>query len=507
MKKILVVALLALLLFPVFASGSKEATSSAAVAKDSATFVVSGNPYRFFHLTPAACGGDDNIVLANVYDNLLCLENDGSLSNAIAETYTLSEDGTVYTFNLRKGVKFTNGMPMTAEDVKFSLDKGAAGPLGGALLINFKECKIVDEYTIQIILTAPYAAFPYCVASRVGGIACKAYWEQVGDDGYMKAPIGTGPYKLMDYASNDYIKLEANADHWRGAPSIKNIKIELVSDINTMILGLQNGDYDVMGNPSIEIVKRFEKDPAILTNVADSTGRISLYLNSWSGLGLDVNLRKAIQYAIDKEEINIAVNNGAAKIIDVDLCPMYTGHPKSGLHVITKDVEKAKEYLAASNYKGEPYDILVQAGTTLETAAKVIQAQLMKIGINCQVLAVDNTTVRSKDGARDFDAYLCNNLSSLPDADAIAGMFKPTRFPEPVWYPRTLEIFELSQKGCSAPEGEREPYYVEICNITTDDAFIVPLYNGITSIAYNAQLDGVGAHCLNYYLFRYWNWK
>ena len=92
MKKILVVALLALLLFPVFASGSKEATSSAAVAKDSATFVVSGNPYRFFHLTPAACGGDDNIVLANVYDNLLCLENDGSLSNAIAETYTLSED-------------------------------------------------------------------------------------------------------------------------------------------------------------------------------------------------------------------------------------------------------------------------------------------------------------------------------------------------------------------------------------------------------------------------------
>ena len=72
---------------------------------------------------------------------------------------------------------------------------------------------------------------------------------------------------------------------------------------------------------------------------------------------------------------------------------------------------------------------------------------------------------------------------------------------------RAPEIYQLSQKGCSAQGAARLPYYTEICNIITDEAYMVPLYNGITTIAYNANLNGVGAHCLNYYLFRYWNWK
>ena len=117
MKKLLVLALLVVMLVPVFAGGANEATSTSKADKSKVVFTVAGNPYRFFHLTSAGCGGDDNIVLANVYDNLLCLENDGSLSNALAESYDVSADGTVYTFHLRKGVKFTTGEEMTAEDV------------------------------------------------------------------------------------------------------------------------------------------------------------------------------------------------------------------------------------------------------------------------------------------------------------------------------------------------------------------------------------------------------
>lgn len=506
MKKLLLVfALVALLATSLFAAGAAEVSTR---DKSKVAFVVSGSPFRFFHLTSNGCGGDDNIVLANVYDNLLCLENDGSLSNSLAENYEISADGTTYTFYLRKGVKFTNGAPLTAEDVVWSIQKGSEGPLGGALFINYKECKIVDENTVQIILNAPYAAFPYCVASRLGGIACKAYWEEVGDDGYMKNPVGTGPYKLKEFAQDDYIVLEANEEHWRGVPKIKTVRVELVKDINTMVLGLQNGDYDVMGKPSIEIVSRFTKDENILTDVADSTGRISLYMNAWSGIGLDINFRRAVQYAIDKEEINIAVNNGEAILLDVDLCPMYAGYPTTGINVIKKDIEQAKKYLAASSYKGEPWSIMVQVGTDLETAAKVIQAQLMAIGINCQVEAIDNVTLRTRDNSREFDSYLLDNLSSLPDASAIAGMFKPTRHPQAVWYPRIKEIYNLSLKGDACPAGyEREAIYAEICNIVTDEAYIIPIYNGITTIAYNADLTGVGAHCLNYYLFRYWQWK
>ena len=100
MKKLLVLALLVAMLVPVFAGGASEATSAPKADKTKVVFTVAGNPYRFFHLTSAGCGGDDNIVLANVYDNLLCLENDGSLSYSLAESYDISADGTVYTFHL-----------------------------------------------------------------------------------------------------------------------------------------------------------------------------------------------------------------------------------------------------------------------------------------------------------------------------------------------------------------------------------------------------------------------
>ncbi|MFC2821216.1 MAG: ABC transporter substrate-binding protein, partial [Spirochaetales bacterium] len=136
MKKLLLIfALVALLATSLFAAGAAEVSTR---DKSKVAFVVSGSPFRFFHLTSNGCGGDDNIVLANVYDNLLCLENDGSLSNSLAENYEISADGTTYTFYLRKGVKFTNGAPLTAEDVVWSIQKGSEGPLGGALFINYK---------------------------------------------------------------------------------------------------------------------------------------------------------------------------------------------------------------------------------------------------------------------------------------------------------------------------------------------------------------------------------
>lgn len=95
-------------------------------------------------------------------------------------------------------MKFQNGYDFSAEDVKFTFDKGAAGPLGSALFVNYKSCEIVDDYTVKIYLTSPYAGFLYGVASRLGGICSKAYYEEVGDEGYLEAPVGTGPYRLVE---------------------------------------------------------------------------------------------------------------------------------------------------------------------------------------------------------------------------------------------------------------------------------------------------------------------
>lgn len=505
MKKVVNVLLIACVSLALFAGGSQETTTAKPV-KDSVSLVVAGNPYRFFGLSAKGCGGDDNLVLSNVYDCLLTLEADGSLTPGLAESYTVSEDGRTYTFKLRKGVKFHDGSEMKSADVKFTFDMGAKGPLGKALFINFDHCNIIDDYTVEIGLTAPFAAFPYGVASRLGGICSKAYWEKVGDEGYLAAPIGTGSYKFKEYVNGDHIALTAFDECWRGAPAIKNVTIALVSDTNTRILGLQNGDYDVMRDPSIEMCGRFDKMDNIKTSIGDSTARITVTLNAWSGIGKDLNFRKAVQAAINKDDINMALNNGAATILKVDICPMYGGYPDF-VQGVPFDKEAAKKYLAASSYKGEEFAISCQAGTNYETVAKVMQAQLIDIGIKCTVAAVDNMTYEQKNKNRNYDASVINEASSLIDADSIATQFTPSRFDKAVWYPRAEEIYKLAQTGRSLQGDARAKIYGQIAQILLDEAYTIPLYNGINTVAYNANLEGVKAHCLGYYNFRYWNWK
>ncbi|MBQ4281572.1 MAG: hypothetical protein II753_05695, partial [Spirochaetales bacterium] len=286
----------------------------------------------------------------------------------------------------------------------------------------------------------------------------------------------------------------------------KTVKIALVADVNTQILGLQNGDYDVMRNPSIEQCGRFDKMNGISTSVGDSTARITVNINAWSGIGTDLNFRKAVQAAINKDDINQAINSGKATILTVDICPMYGGYP-SHIKGVAYDPAAAKEYLAKSSYKGEKWAITCTAGTNYETVAKVIQAQLLEIGINCEVEAVDNITYEERGKKRNFDARVVDEASSLIDADSIATQFTPSRFDEAVWYPRAMEIYEMAQKGRGLQGEARAQLYGQIAQILLDEAYTVPLYNGISTVAFNSNLQGVQAHCLGYYVFRYYSWK
>lgn len=486
---------------------NNQGGGTTAQGKDSVVLATSGEPIRFMAQSSQSCSGDDNLVLSNVYDCLLFLEPNGELTPALAESYEVSEDGLTYTWHLRKGVKFHDGSEMTAEDVKFTFDLGAAGPIGAALFINLESTEVVDDSTVVMHLSAPYAAFPYGVASRLGGIISKAYFDKVGgEDGYLAAPMGTGPYKFVEAVSGSHITLEAFEDYWRGPAPIKTATIQIVSDTNTQVLGLQNGDYDAIRNPSIEVCTRFDSVDNVDWNYTDSTGRITLYLAAWGGHDWDLNFRKAVQCAINKDDINTATNSGYATILDIDMCPMYGGYPTEGIETVKYDPDQAKAYLAQSSYNNEPYSILVQSGTTYEAAAKIIQAQLMAVGINCQVNAVDGQTKTSLQTNRDFDALIGENLSSLVDADGVKSFFLFNRGDPTRLYQREEELCDMFAQGAILQGDARLPYYVDACNIITQEAYMVPLYNGIITVAHNAALQGADAHCLGNFNFYYWSW-
>lgn len=489
------------------AADSKTDAPAAAV-KDTAIVATSEEPYRFMAQSKQSCSGADNLVLSNVYDCLLRLEADGSLSPCLAESYDVSDDGLEYTFHLRKGVKFHNGMEMTAEDVKFSFDYGFEGPIGTALFVNFKQCDIVDDYTVKVTLTSPYAAFPYGVASRLGGIACKAYFDEVGDDAYVKNPIGTGPYKFVEWVSGDHTTLTANEDYWGEKPTIQNIIIQVVADTNTQILGLQNGDYDVVRTPAIDVCTRLDGNPDVSWDSALSTGRVSLYLNDWTGPCKDVNFRKAVQAGIDKNMINDGVYASRSETLDVDMCSNYLSFvtPDDGVETVPYDVEAAKAYLAASSYNGEEFALSVPSGTALESVAKIVQAQLMEVGINCTIKATDYATYSGEWADRSYEAYIINNLCSLVDAD---GMYTAHRLDRANWEDRVFqrddEISELLLQARSAQGDARKALYVQACNIVTEEAYDVPLVNDLATIAYRSNMAGVKAHCLSNMYFADWS--
>ena len=476
----------------------------------SVILATSGEPYRFYALSDEGCAGDDNLVLSNVYDCLTFLEADGSISPGLAERWEISDDGLCYTFYLRRGVKFHNGTELTARDVKFTYDKGAAGPLGSGLFINFESCEIVDDYTVEIRLTAPYAGFLYGVASRLGGICSLDYYNEVGDEGYLEAPIGTGPYMLTEAITGEKIVLTAFEDYWRGTPAIDEVTIAIVPNVSTQIIGLENGDYDAVRNPPIDACSHLDGNPDISWDYTDSTGRITLYLAAWGGrLGEDLNFRRAIQCGIDKQEVNIATSSGYATILDIDMCPMYGGYPEEGIVTVDYDPEQAREYLEASGYAGENFDILVKSGTGEETAAKVIQSQLIELGINCSVTAVDNTTYSELQYSGTFDSIIREQLSSMVDADGASTYFNTTpgyAYTKNCKYPLAETIYPLFVKGREVQGDEREPYYVEACNLITEEAYLVPLYNGLIAVAYSSGLQGVEAHCLGTYNFYHWSW-
>ena len=499
--------------------GSTEATdpnASGAVStesgaqKDSATLATSGEPTKFFPHGSEGSNGNDYLVLNNIYDTLVFLDADGTLQPSLAKEWSVSEDGLCYTFKLQEGVKFHDGSAMTAEDVVFTFDLAVQNSTGKALIINYDHAEAVDDTTVNIYLTAPYAAFLNGCASRSGGIISKAYYEEVGEEGYQKAPIGTGSYKFVSAVSGDTITLEAFEDYWREPASIKTIYIKTMTDASTQIISLENGDIDAIRSPSISSCLNLNEASGATWASSDSAGRVTMYISANAGQpGENTEFRKAVQCAVNKEDVVLGATEGYASILDIDMCPSYSGYPE-GYKTVAYDVEAAKAHLEASGYNGEEFQIIVEAGTVSDTTAQIIQAQLMEVGINCTINAVDTPTFNDLWYAGTFGAMIRNTSSSLLDADGFLNYFMATEanYAQTLnnQYPRTQEIYDLGMEARAAQGDARKELYLQMVDICTEEAYEVPLFSNPATMAYRSDLNGMKVYPLGVCYFYDWSW-
>jgi peptide/nickel transport system substrate-binding protein len=239
------------------------------------------------------------------------------LSPSLAESWTVSRDQRAYEFKLREGLKFHNGDPFTAEDVKFSFERAKGAK---QLQERVREITVVDRHRVRFQLAEPwpdFMTFYGTLATSAGWIAPKKYMEQVGVEGFKKHPIGLGPYKFVSHTPGVELVMEAFEGYWRKTPSVKRLVYKSVPEATTRLAMLKRGDVDVaylLDAPMAEDIKR---DPNLKLAFSGAIGTFYLdFLEQWDPKSpwADRRVRLAASHAVDRKGLNEAENLGASRL-------------------------------------------------------------------------------------------------------------------------------------------------------------------------------------------------
>jgi peptide/nickel transport system substrate-binding protein len=257
------------------------------------------------------------MVLFGLHDALVKPMPGNPTAPSLAESWTASPDGLVYEFVLRKGVKFHNGEPVTAEDVKFSFER-----YRGAAYKPLKESAAAietpDPSRVRIRLKRPWPDFmTFYMTAGASWIVPKKYVEKVGDEGFKKAPIGAGPYKFVSFTPGVELVLEAFEQYWRKAPTVKRLVLRAIPDEATRLAALKRGEVDIAYAIRGALAEDLRRTPGLTLkpNVGQATFWV-YFTDQWDPKSPwhDRRMRLAASYAIDRQAINQAETLGYSKI-------------------------------------------------------------------------------------------------------------------------------------------------------------------------------------------------
>jgi peptide/nickel transport system substrate-binding protein len=328
-------------------------------------------------------------IWGNTMERLLAREPSvdgvGKVIPALAESWKVSEDGALIEFTLRQGVKFHTGDPMTAKDVVFSFEFTRGNTFNAAFIQMVESVEAVDDYHVNLHIGQYDARFLLNLA-RVP-IESKAYYDRVGEEEFIRNPVGTGPYKLVEVKPGEYADLEAFEDYWGEVPEIKEVRIRIAPEDTTRIAMLKTGEVDIINGvpyPMIEDVNNTEGLKVIEGSRDGSTCHVRFQHANPESPWNDIRVRQAIAYAIDYDAINDSLNYGYTTRY-AGLAPWDIGYDPE-LKPFEYNPEKAKELLAEAGYApGEvAFDFNYMSGEFygVKEVAEAVVLYLNEVGMN-----------------------------------------------------------------------------------------------------------------------------
>lgn len=324
-------------------------------------------------------------VLFNIFEGLMKASPEGGVIPAVASDYKISEDGKVYTFTLRQGVKFHNGNEVTVEDVLYSLKRCAGSESEGTPLISaFSNVEsIAANEAGQIVITLTEASLEF-LNSMTAAIIPDGSGDQQST-----SPVGTGPFQFVSYNPQNSMEMERFDDYWGTPAYLEQVTFKIITDVNTLVLGLNGGTLDMVIHMPSSVASDLQDNFTILEDTMKLVQ--ALYINNAVEPFDDVRVRQAMYYAINVPEIIDFVCDGAGVPTGTSMYPAFKKYFVEELSTVyQQDLDKAKQLLSDAGYpNGFDMTITVPSNYSQHVdTGLVIAQQLSAIGINAQVQEV-----------------------------------------------------------------------------------------------------------------------
>jgi len=334
--------------------------------------------------TSGAAGAIDQVTYANIFEGLTRFGPDGSINPGLAESWTVSEDGTVYTFNLRQGVQFHDGTEMNAEDVKFSLERTTAeGSTNAqkALFADIESVEAVNPNTVRITLSRPNGNFPFNLA---WGDAVIVAPESVATNA--TNPVGTGAFVFRDWVQGDRVELERNPDYWGEPAKLDSVTFKFISDPNAAFAAVMAGDVDAfLPFPAPENLPQFEADPRFNVVSGSTEGETILSTNNKMPPFDNPKVRQAVAHAIDRQAIIDGAMFGHGTPIGTHFAPHHPSYVDLTAQS-NHDPDKARALLAEAGFPdGFETTLKLPPPSYARRGGEIIAAQLRDVGIETEI--------------------------------------------------------------------------------------------------------------------------
>lgn len=354
-------------------------------------------------------------VTCQIFDTLVVVDPEtNEIVPQIAESWEQTDELT-YVFKIREGIKFHDGSELTAEDVKFSLER-AINSAAVNYIVNFIDSVTVnDTYSVTVKTLTPYAPTLRNLAIPFAAIVPKAVVE-ADEAAFILNPVGSGPYTFVEWKQGDSVKLKAFDDYYAGKAATENLIMKVIPEVSQRSIALETGEIDLAYDLAVNDLAKVRENSALVAYEIPSLSCWYVSMNMNKAPFDNAKVREALSYAIDRQLLVDAINSGSGEPADNIIAPGVYGYYSTGVRPY--DVEKAKALLAEAGYEnGFSCELWVNDNQSRIEMCQAIQAMLMEIGVNVEVKVMEFGSFISATTNGEHDMAYFGWTTSSADAD------------------------------------------------------------------------------------------